>query len=89
MKVARDMWEVVQMASAVTLYALRQKEGVPWDPREDGFDCSRRASYFKKRRRQGIRTVQQVLRAVAGKLTPGLSFRMPVIQDLLLARRIS
>ena len=40
MQLAREFRENQQMASAVSVYALRKKQGVRWDPREDGFDCS-------------------------------------------------
>ncbi len=41
----------------------------------------RRARYFNKRARQGIRTVQQVLRAVAGKLRPVSTFGCAVTRS--------
>ncbi len=39
----------------------------------------RRARYINKRAANGIATVQQVLRAVAGKLCPVLTSGLPVI----------
>ena len=50
MRRGRDLLEVAQMSSASILHKLRKKQGVPWDPREDGFDCSREQvqAYIKR-----------------------------------------
>jgi len=40
MQFARQFRENRQMASALAIYDLYQKEGLAWDPRENGFDCS-------------------------------------------------
>ena len=40
MQFARQFRENRQMASALAIYELHQKEGLAWDPRENGFDYS-------------------------------------------------
>jgi len=40
MQFARQFRENRQMASALAIYELHQKEGLAWDPRKNGFDCS-------------------------------------------------
>ena len=38
LQVAREFRENQQIRSMIAIYALRKKQGLAWDPREDGFD---------------------------------------------------
>ena len=40
MQCARQLGENQKMASLLAAYSVRVKQGVAWDPRDDGFDCS-------------------------------------------------